>query len=829
MVWVVWSATALLGCPDKPETGTPPGTTTETGTPTDTVPPDACDDDPGAILCDGDVAITCDGVGDIVDETTCLVPEELCVPDLGCGRCLDLEVPYVDLDVALGTGVTLHPVDGVDADSFAWLRFKMHPLQLRTDLPEGSVQVLVDGPLAVYGADGTEVNGGVSAAGLSTLLVAGTAVGSGSVTLETPCGVSHTVPFVVRPDAGLAGRELGGFPWFDRPRTFTSEETVQLALDPHVYPDRVGEMAVAWIVPHRTAEEWAADPTLADAVYSPQAVEVGAGSIADNIFDIWNQDKATWASTGLAYDMVVDFGGDGTLDPGDLVDGVYEPGFYVIGDLTVAGSLPVATVTYSGGSWLGQRTYYPANVAGLGELPLVVISHGNGHDYTWYDYLGEHLASYGYVVMSHQNNTGPGIPTASETTLENTEYFLDNLDDIDNGVLEGHIDGSRIAWIGHSRGGEGVAHAYDQLVDGTFVSGAYGPDDILVVSSIAPTVFEPMEDTNPHTVPYHLIAGAADGDVSGAPDCPQCQYFQISENAKGVVHTTYMQGVGHNEFNCCGFNDARGPDLIGREETQVFAKSEYLALLEYYLMGNEATFEVFTRMYEDFRPVAVSPDIILSRTFQDAQESDTLVLDDYQTEDSVEVASSGAVVVTDAREAIEDVLEDGDNMFGWTGGDPMNGMTQGVGPDAEARGLMFEWTTGEEPYLEIDIPEGSEDLTGYRFLSLRACQGTRHPETVALDAPLHFTVALVDGVGVSSSIDFAEYGMLTEPYARVGEGSGEGWANEFATVRLRLLDFTNDGSGLDLSDIRTVRLDFGGSFGSDRGRVGLDDIEITVR
>ena len=143
--------------------------------------------------------------------------------------------------------------------------------------------------------------------------------------------------------------------------------------------------------------------------------------------------------------------------------------------------------------------------------------------------------------------------------------------------------------------------------------------------------------------------------------------------------------------------------------------------------------------------------------------------------------------------------------------------------------MIFEWTTGEEPYLEVDVPAGSTDLSGYHALSLRSCQGTRHPETVALDGPLSFTVALMDGAGVSASVDFAHYGLITAPYARTGEGSGTGWANEFSTVRIRLLDFTADGSGLDLSDVRTVRLDFGASFGSERGRVGLDDLELTVR
>ena len=38
-------------------------------------------------------------------------------------------------------------------------------------------------------------------------------------------------------------------------------------------------------------------------------------------------------------------------------------------------------------------------MSGLDPAPLIVISHGNGHDFRWYDYLGRHLASWGYSSL----------------------------------------------------------------------------------------------------------------------------------------------------------------------------------------------------------------------------------------------------------------------------------------------------------------------------------------------------------------------------------------------------------------------------------------------
>ena len=82
-----------------------------------------------------------------------------------------------------------------------------------------------------------------------------------------------------------------------------------------------------------------------------------------------------------------------------------------------AGPYQVIEIQYTGGTFLGQDTYYPANIPSLVQLPLVVVSHGNGHLYTWYDHIGYHLASYGFIVMSHQNDTVPGSHTAAVTTL----------------------------------------------------------------------------------------------------------------------------------------------------------------------------------------------------------------------------------------------------------------------------------------------------------------------------------------------------------------------------------------------------------------------------
>ena len=73
----------------------------------------------------------------------------------------------------------------------------------------------------------------------------------------------------------------------------------------------------------------------------------------------------------LRYDLVVDVNRNGFLDAGDLLDAgdvLDDPvedreacGFYVVSRTDLPGPYEVVTLNYSGGSFLGQRTYFLAH------------------------------------------------------------------------------------------------------------------------------------------------------------------------------------------------------------------------------------------------------------------------------------------------------------------------------------------------------------------------------------------------------------------------------------------------------------------------------------
>jgi dienelactone hydrolase len=752
---------------------------------------------------------------------------------------LDAAFSIDSTEATTGVFLQVNP-EPVNGGNFGELKFLMRPVTLSADdsLSTGQFSLSATGDsIEVFQTDGTPVPlpAAYDVTALPvTLLVNGPVTGEANLVFTYVGGGSFTtiddvVKFRIGPFPGLAGGELAGYPFFEFVAAINDSDDVMGAVDPSRHAERTGLPYRAYVVAHKTPAEWAADNSLTDVSGGFEAGSVTAGSIAGNTLNLWTTGLTSGTDLGLPFDVVYDFGQDGALDPGDLVDGLSdtEAGFYVVRDLNRAGPHATLVANYTGGTFLGQRTYYPADIGTMGTVPLIVISHGNGHLYTWYDYLGTHLASYGYVVMSHQNNTQPGIESASTTTLTNTDFFLAHMDTIAGGDLNGHIDDSRIVWVGHSRGGEGVVRAYDRVYDGTYIPANFTVGDITCISSIAPTCFLGTSTVNAHEVDYHMIAGSADGDVHGGADNPIAQHLRLPQAARGNTQVTYVQGADHNDFNCCGTDDAIGPNPIGRAQVQILAKSFFLALVKLYTENNVPARDYFTRMYAGFHPSGIADTVVVASMYREALDTSRFVIDNFQTETGTGTSSSGGAVTFDVSNINEGTLDDNNTSFTWLVTDPMNGMTQASAGDAYAGGTVFDWTVGQHRYYEVAIVPGEKDFSDDGFLSFRACQGTRHPETVGLAGTLTFTVSIRDSAGTTSSIDFDSYGALTRPYLRGGLGTGFGWANEFNTVRIRLADFENDGSGIDLKNIVAVRFDFGTGYGSARGRIGIDDVELT--
>jgi len=628
----------------------------------------------------------------------------------------------------------------------------------------------------------------------------------------------------------LVGKRIDRFPYFQYVDTFNEGDLVQVALDPGVIPSLRQKQVDLYVTEHRAFV--VGDP-LVDVTGSPRTVEVDLRYIKRSIFTL---DEGTLSGTsgttdiGIGYDLIVDVNRNGLFDSEDLADGnATRAGFYVVTDLVQPGPYPTTSQTHSGGGFNVQQIYYPENLDELGQLPLIVVSHGNGHNYRWYDHLGHHMASWGYVLMSHRNNTGPGPDAASTTTLSNTNQLLGNLDTYIGGVLDGHVDGHNIVWIGHSRGGEGVVIAHRRLLDGEIWQN-FDVSDIKLVSSIAPTDFGgPSTDVG--DVPYHLWTGGADADVNGCAACAQCQTFKLHERADGERISISLHGVGHGDFHDGGGPSvAAGPCRVGREQTHDIMRGYFLPLVKWTLEGDHAAQEFLWRQWEDLRPISAPTDpcVVVDHMYQEHPASGKYVLDDFQLNFEEDVSSSGGLVTHSFESFLEGRFDDPNSSFNPSVNDPMNGMTL-AGAGDSSRGIVFEWENTEEVLL-FQLPVGKRDLTAYERLSFRAAQSTRSPRTTAVLEDLDFAVELVDVEGRSSVIRISAYGGgIEEPYQRPNCGGMglRGWANEFETIRIRLRDFRTGGQPLDLANILYVGFLFGPDHGSGEGRIGLDEIEFT--
>src|SRR5690606_5324919 len=198
---------------------------------------------------------------------------------------------------------------------------------------------------------------------------------------------------------------------------------------------------------------------------------------------------------------------NGALDGGDIIDGLSdEAGFYIVTDLSAPG--PLTRVMLDASLSAGPvRLNYPQEIATLGPRPLVTIVHGGGHDYRWYDYLQDHLSSWGYISISVRNDfSGTG-----RAPITHTDALLNQQATFAGGVLNGLIDASRITWIGHSLGGREVVIGVEALVTGALRPTHFGVEDLALVSSIAANSIDGSTRADPHDTNFHMIWGSSDG------------------------------------------------------------------------------------------------------------------------------------------------------------------------------------------------------------------------------------------------------------------------------------------------------------------------------
>jgi dienelactone hydrolase len=254
---------------------------------------------------------------------------------------------------------------------------------------------------------------------------------------------------------------------------------------------------------------------------------------------------------------------------------------------------------------LNGRVWYPE---GPGPYPLVLVVHGNHNpkDYSdpGYGYLGELLASRGFILVSVDENFINGLSGENDgrawLLLKHLQEWK-RFNDSTGSPLHHRVDMSNIALMGHSRGGEAAPLA------ATFNKLKFYPDDakqklgfdfaIKSIVSIAPVdgqykaagQFTPLENVN-----YLVIHGSHDGDVSTFHGLRQFERLRFTDGKPWFKSAIYMYRANHGQWNTVWQNKDNGPRsgrsldlraLVPAAEQQRFGKLAISAFLEATLHG----------------------------------------------------------------------------------------------------------------------------------------------------------------------------------------------------------------------------------------------------
>lgn len=285
---------------------------------------------------------------------------------------------------------------------------------------------------------------------------------------------------------------------------------------------------------------------------------------------------------------------------------------------------------------LNAQVWYPE---GDGPFPLVLVVHGNHsmQDYSepGYEYLGKLLASRGMIVATIDENfingswsdrLSGGLSKENDARgwilLEHLRQWHD-WNSSEGNLFYNKIDTDKLSLIGHSRGGEAVAHAallntLPYYSDDATIKLDYN-FNIKSIIAIAPVdgQYAPGNTrTKLKDINYFVIHGAQDGDVSSYAGTRQLDRISFTDSIYRFKSGLYVYGANHGQFNTSwGNNDVGTPftrllnlkQLLKGEDQREIAKVYISAFLETTLRNDKRYLPLFAdvRTGKDWLPETI--------------------------------------------------------------------------------------------------------------------------------------------------------------------------------------------------------------------------------
>lgn len=515
------------------------------------------------------------------------------------------------------------------------------------------------------------------------------------------------------------------------------------------------------------------------------------------------------------------------------------------------------------------RVWYPE---GPGPFPLALIVHGNHpmSDFSdpGYEWLGRLLASRGIILVSVDENffngaAAGGLDTENDgrgfLLLKHLELFREWNTAAGN-PFQGKVDLSRIAVMGHSRGGEAaaIAAAFNRL--------PFYPDDakvplgfgfgIRAVVAIAPSdgQYRPAGKPIPVSgVSYLLLQGGHDGDVSIFLGERLYRRLDVSGEPYRFKTIVYGYRANHGQFNTVWGDADRGDleslilnraALLPAEEQRRLGAVTISAFLEATLKDDDRYVELF----RDGRSAkAYLPEDLYITRFEDNR---FRRLADF--EEDVDVTTGAAPGVGLSAEGLT-LWKEKDLGFRDGGGTRQNQVAVlGWKRDASAKGKAPAYTvrlpagapgggslffsladTGEDP---PDPPELKKKKDEEKTAAEKEADVKKAKEREERDErdrkegkePLDLSIELAAADGSTFRLPLSQFRQMPVPLrARFTklknekELYGDDWEPVLQTFELPLAAFAAAGPGFDPAAIREIRFVFDRSA---EGVLLLDDV-----
>lgn len=477
------------------------------------------------------------------------------------------------------------------------------------------------------------------------------------------------------------------------------------------------------------------------------------------------------------------------------------------------------------GSWAGDvRRDSSCAYTSSGTCPagMEVVPNHMG-----YSYIAEHLATWGYVVVSINANRGitcgRGNATDGGLNLARGRLVLKHLEILskwNNGDaaddvypmpdalkdLQGRLDFDNVGLMGHSRGGEGVRAAYVQYRD----QGSVWPAKILEPVTFS-GIFEigPVDGQTSRTLDapgtaWAVLLPMCDGDVSNLQGMkPFDRMLDGAPEATPAPKAMFAAwGTNHNFFNLQWMeSDSSGCNGEGHEA--IFQRETSDALSDQVKVGL-SSMAAFFRAH-----VGPMAHRVFNRTFDPlyALSPALLGITSYERAYADTTSAEGRKQLQAFKHKDDELLPvdpaapEGETYAPYA---PTN-VTVKIGSvsehDTVLRAAQLSWSPAEGEAASFETvwaaPGAGVDLTDMAYLGLRV---SRRKDELNPITPTDFSLQLVGADGkVSSPVAVGDYATLVGPV-------GGGWGQHYVlqSVRVPLERF----AGLELGAVRGVRLVF---------------------